>query len=288
MILGIRRILALTPIMALMLSACEEKKNTSGKDANTGIRYVSFGHGEKTMVVVPGLSTGFVVDIAPAVAVALSTFTDEYTVYLFDVREDVPEDYTIHRMGEDLATAIKDLGLKNIYMYGCSLGGMQCVYVAGKYPELVEKVVVASSACKVNETANTVIGNWIRLAKEGKRQELTEDMGRLIYSHAVYEANKKAFSAMADGLTDELLTRFIHTANAIPNMDISEEAAAIKCPVLILGSAGDKVLTAEASFEIADITGGEIYMYGEEYSHAVYDEAPDFRDRVKSFFDSGK
>ena len=80
MILGIRRILALTPIMALMLSASEEKKNIIGKDANTGIRYVSFGHGEKTMVVAPGLSTGFVVDNAQAVADVFSAFTDEYTV----------------------------------------------------------------------------------------------------------------------------------------------------------------------------------------------------------------
>lgn len=249
------------------------------------IRHISFGSGEKTMVVVPGLSLGHVTDGAAAIENAFSAFTGDYTVYLFDIRDDVPEDYTLPRMGEDLAAAIRELGLKDIYLYGCSMGGMQSIYLAGHYPELVKKVAVAASACKANDTANAVIGSWIRLAKDGKCRELTADMGQRIYSRAFYEAYQQAFAAMADNLTPEILERFIHTASAIPNMDLTKEASAIQCPVLVLGAKGDRVLTAQASAEIAEKTGGELFLYGEDAPHAVYDEAPDLRDRVKAFFD---
>lgn len=249
------------------------------------IRYISFGHGSKTMVVVPGLTVGFVTDSAPAIEGAFSAFTDDYTVYLFDIRDDVPEDYSLRQMGEDLAETIRKLGLKQIYLYGCSMGGMQSLYIAGRYPELVEKVAVAASACKANEAADETIASWIALARDGKCRELTADMGQRIYSAAFYEANQKAFAALAQRLSREALERFIRTARVIPGMDLTEEAAAIRCPVLVLGAGGDRVLTAQASAQIAEITGGELYLYGEEYPHAVYDEAPDLRDRVKAFFD---
>lgn len=256
------------------------------KDNETGLtmRHISFGSGKKTMVIVPGLSIGYVTDFAQALEDLFSAFTADYTVHLFDVRDDVPEDYTIRDMGEDLVTAIKALGLNHIYLYGCSMGGMESIYVAGTYPELVEKLAVASSACKSNDTSNAVIGSWIRLAEAGAYHELTDNMGRLINSRHIYEASREAFSAMADALTPEAVTRFINTARAIPNMDLTKEAVRIKCPVLVLGSKGDQVLTAEASCQIAEITGGELYLYGEEYPHAVYDEAPDLRDRVKAFW----
>ena len=248
------------------------------------LRNISFGHGDKTMVVVPGLSIGYVTDNAEAIEKSFAQFTDEYTVYLFDVRDDVPEDYTMEQMGEDLVGAIKNLGLKDIYMYGCSMGGMECIYVAGTYPELVKKVVVASSACKANETSDKVVGNWISLAKAGDNHALFEDMGQKIYSKAVYEASKDKFATMADGITNEALTRFVNTASAVKGMDLSKKAEAIKCPMLVLGSKGDMVLTPDASSQIAEITGAELYMYGEEYPHAVYDEVPNFKDKVLEFF----
>lgn len=276
---------ALVLVLAMLLSACAGNKSTNGKDNDMKIRHISFGKGDKTMAVVPGLSIGYVTDSAQAIEGAFSAFAEDYTVYLFDIRDDVPEGYTLPQMGEDLAAAIKELGLKDIYLYGCSMGGMQSIYVAAHYPELVRKVVVASSACKANDTSNAVIENWIRLAKEENCGELTASMGQLIYSPAFYEANKDAFAAMADGLTEDILTRFIHTAGVIPNMDLTAEAAAIKCPVLVLGARGDRVLTVEASELIAELTRGELFLYGEEYPHAVYDEAPDLRDNVKAFFD---
>lgn len=59
------------------------------KEFHLPMRHISFGTGEKTMVVVPGLSIGYVTDYAQALEAAFSAFTDDYTVHLFDVRDRV-------------------------------------------------------------------------------------------------------------------------------------------------------------------------------------------------------
>ncbi len=256
-----------------------------GKDSETGIRYTYFGSGKKTMVIVPGLTVGYVTDNAEALPAVFSAFLDEYTVYVFDIREEVPTDYSISKMSEDLVKAIKSLCLKDIYLYGCSMGGMEAMYIAGAYPELVKKLFVASTAYIANKTSDRVIGNWVKLAKEGKKRELTADMGHNIYSKAVYEASEEAFASMADTMTDADLERFINTASVTLGIDLTTQLKNISCPIFVMGSHGDKVMTADASVEIANMLNGALYLYGNEYPHAVYDEAIDFRDRVKRFFD---
>lgn len=256
-----------------------------GRHEKTGIRYVRFGQGPRTMAVIPGLSLSFVTDAGEALAELFADFTETYTVYLFDIREEVPEGYTIHDMGDDLACAMTELGLDRLFLFGCSMGGMEALYVAGAYPQLVEKVAVAATTYRANESSRRAIGKWIRLAEEGKARELTADMGQMLYSPAVFQAGRESFAAMAEGLTAPMLSRFARTARVMMPLDLTRETAAIRCPVLVLGSFGDRVMTAEASRDIAALTGGELYLYGEAYPHAFYDEAPDVRSRVKSFFD---
>ena len=273
-----------------MTNAETVSRKRQGKDRfmkiqnDSGIRYLSFGSGAKTMVVVPGLSLSFVTDNAQLLEKNFASFTDDFTVYVFDVKEDVSAGYSLFQMGDDLAAAMQYLGLRDIYMLGCSMGGMESICVAGRYPELVKKMVVAASSCKANPHSDCVFSNWIKLAKDGNYRELTDDMGRKIYSKAVYEANRETFREMADGLTERLLSRFIHCASAMVDADITAEASAVKCPILVVGSLGDEVMTAEASAQIAEITGNELFLYGKEFPHAVYDEAPDFLERVRTFF----
>ena len=265
----------------------EEKNEVlAGKDEETGIRYISFGHGPKTMVIVPGLSTAYVTDNAQAVAGSFAAFADDYTIYLFDVREEVPEGYTVNDMSDDMVKVINKLGLEHLYLYGCSMGGMETMYVAGTYPQLVEKAVVVSTSCEANETLTAVIGKWVNLAKEGKLTEMTSDMGQKIYSASVYEANKEAFVAMADGLKGNMLSRFINSGTAVLNMDMADTAAKIECPLLIIGAKGDQVVSGAASERIAEITGGELITYSEEYPHAIYDEVPEVKEKAKAFFDA--
>ena len=56
----------------------------------------------------------------------------------------------------------------------------------------------------------------------------------------------------------------------------------ITCPVFVLGAGEDQVVGVQASRDIAEKLGCEIYVY-EGYGHGVYDEAPDYLSRIQSF-----
>ena len=52
--------------------------------------YFRFGHGKETLVILPGLSVQSVMGFADAVAEAYQMFADDYTVYVFDRRKELP------------------------------------------------------------------------------------------------------------------------------------------------------------------------------------------------------
>lgn len=61
-----------------------------------------------------------------------------------------------------------------------------------------------------------------------------------------------------------------------------ERLTELKCPVLVLGGREDKIVTGEASEEMAEKLGCEIHMY-EALGHAAYEEAADFNTRIMEF-----
>ena len=77
--------------------------------------------------------------------------------------------------------------------------------------------------------------------------------------------------------------RFLIQAAACLKHDAREDLPRIFCPTLVLGGTEDGVVSAEASRELAEeIVGAELYLY-EGLSHAFYEEAKDFQERVAAF-----
>ena len=85
------------------------------------------------------------------------------------------------------------------------------------------------------------------------------------------------------GSTDEDIRRFVLLTEAIKRFDIYGELDKVKCPLLVIGAGEDGILGVQASRDIAEKTGAELYIY-EGYGHAAYDEAKDYKDRLFEFF----
>ena len=82
--------------------------------------YFRFGHGKENLVILPGLSVQSVMGAADAVADAYSLLTDDFTIYLFDRRRDLPAVYSLKEMARDTAEAIRALGLGPVCLFGTS------------------------------------------------------------------------------------------------------------------------------------------------------------------------
>ena len=268
--------------------------------------YCCFGTGSRIFVILPGLSIQPVTPSAEAIAQGFADFATDFTVYLFDRRSNLPETYTIEEMAEDTAAVMESLGLSHVSIFGASQGGMMAQVIALNHPELVDNLVLGSTLSRTNDTMKAVCGEWLELAKAGKGYELNEALCRAIYSEATMEAYSDALLAAGDSITDEDLSRFIVLASSLEDFDIYDRLGELQCNVLVLGCEGDQVTTLEGAQEIADalITGREgeqssseeigstylceCYIYGPEYGHAVFDEAPDYRGRILEFLQNAE
>lgn len=253
------------------------------------VDYLQFGNGEKTMVILPGLSVQSVMGSADAVAQAYSQFADEYTVYLFEYKKDLPETYTVKDMAKDMAEVFRANGLEDIYLFGASLGGMTSIEIAIQNPDLISKVVLGSTtACLTDEQYDRSIGAWKELAEQKDAESLYLAFGEQVYPEEVFEQSRDALVAAAATVTDEELARFVILANGIKGFDVTDEIGSIKCPVLALGASDDKVVGGDATEKIAELLKDhpdcESYVYEAGYGHAAYDTAPDYKDRIQEFF----
>ncbi|MBR2121889.1 MAG: alpha/beta hydrolase [Lachnospiraceae bacterium] len=256
------------------------------KTAESEMRYFRFGEGTKNMVILPGLSLQDLMPMADTIADAYSLFTEDFTVWFFDRRTDIPEGYTIEAMAEDTARAMKKLGLKDIYLFGVSQGGMIAQCIAAAYTGLVCRMVLASTASRTDEgSISTVCGRWKELAGECSGAELFCAFAKDIYTPSFYEAYKDAIMSAGEKITEEELDRFRKLLAAVGGFNISGKLTLINCPVLVLGAAQDTVTDAGRMAETAQELGWESFIY-EGYGHAVYDEAPDFKERILGFFQS--
>ena len=266
----------------------EKIKIETVKSNDFEMDYFKFGSGKDTMVIIPGLSVDGVMKYADAVATAYAPMADAYTIYVFERRKDLPKEYSVYDMARDTASAIRTLGLKDIYLFGASQGGMISMTIAIEEPELVKKLVLGSTAAGVDdEQYQKAVGEWVQFAKEGKKEELYLSFGEAVYPEAIFKQARGMLVEGAKAVTEEDLSRFVILAEAVQGFDVSDKLTKISCPVLVIGSKDDAVLGGEASeslFEsFKDRSDCELYMY-EGYGHAAYDLAADYKERLLCFF----
>lgn len=251
------------------------------------MNYFQFGHGDKTMVILPGLSVQGVMGAASQVAEAYQPMTEDFTIYVFDPRNELPESYSIEEMAENTAAAFEALGLDHVYLMGASMGGMAALEIAAHHPELVEKVVLASASAQMTEEQFQTIDRWITLAKDGDAEALYLDFGEAVYPEEVFEQSREALKEAAKTVTKEELDHFVILAESMRGFDATEELELIKCPVLAISSSDDHVLGADAAAAMEAYMEQrpewEAFTY-DGYGHAAYDLATDFKERMTEFF----
>ena len=251
------------------------------------MEFFRFGKGNKTLVILPGLSVQSVMGAAEAVEAMYRSLEDEFTIYLFDRRKELPASYPVREMGRDTAKVFRTLGLKDACLFGASQGGMIAQVIAIEDPELVQKMVLGSSSSHVREEQYKVIENWIRLAKDRDRVGLYLSFGKELYQQAMFDQARETLTKAAETVTDEELDRFIILAEGIRGFNVTEELDKIRCPVMAVGDYDDRVLDADATMEIAEKLDQRqdfrLYLYA-GYGHAAYDTAPDYRERILRFF----
>ena len=259
------------------------------KTDNFTMRYFTFGSGEKTFVILPGISVQSVMNSEGIVAHDYTAFCKDYTVYVFDRREDMPKGFTVRDMARDTADAIFSLGLSDIRLFGASQGGMIAMLIAAEHPGLVKSLVLGSSVARVTDEGCGTISEWVQKAREGDGSSLYLSFAQKVYPKAFFEKYRSAFIRLCKTVTDTDLNRFIIMAEGTYGFDARDDIRKITCPTLLLGAYDDEVFDKSAYDETAECFSHNkhfsLHMY-DGYGHAAFDLAPDVKERMKAFLES--
>lgn len=260
----------------------QHAKNLTLQIGDTNLDYVRFGAGKKTLIMLPGLSFQKVKGMALPLAWMYRIFAKSYTVYVLDKRTVIPEGYTIRDMAGDVALAMKQLHLENADVLGVSQGGMIAQYLAIDYPHLVRRLVLGVTTSKCNPVMEKIIKDWIHMVKAEAYGAVIADMFEKMYSATYLRKYRWLLPILKKAGRPEEPGRFISLARACLTCNAYPELYKISCPVFVIGGTKDSVVTGQASWEIADTLGCEIYMY-DNLGHAAYEEAADYNMRILKF-----
>ena len=249
---------------------------------NRQMDYITFGNGTKPLIMIQGLNTRGIKGAAVSLAYMYRIFAKDYRVYLFDRRADISEDVTVRELAADIALAMDALSIANADIFGVSQGGMIAQYLAIDRPDLVNRMVLAVTLSKNNDTVKATINRWIAMTEQGAMKELVEDMAAKMYSDAYVKRYRLFMPLLTILQKPKDIQRFIILAKACLTCSAYEELDQIMCPVLVIGGRQDKVVGGKASEEIAEKLGCKIHMY-DDLGHAAYEEAKDFNKRVYDF-----
>lgn len=248
----------------------------------TYMNVIRFGRGKKAFVLLSGVSLCGLEGAGKGVAAAYADYAEDYTVYLFDRKKVLPVGYTVEDMAEDVYRALETLDVHEADVYGVSQGGMMALSLAIRHPELVRALALCSTQARAGAIMKNTTREWQRLCALQDTAALNRHFIEKVYSPAYRARYSDAFRAMEQTGTAEDCARFAVLAKACELFDVYDQLPRIHCPALILADVNDQIISYESSLEIKEALGCECHLY-DEYSHAVFDETPDVRQRVLAF-----
>lgn len=260
-------------------------KGGSVRIDGTDMDYISFGKGQNILILLPGLGDGLttVRGKAPVLALAYRMYAGNYTVYMFSRKNCLREGYSTREMARDQAQAMKILGISKAAVLGVSQGGMIAQYLAIDYPALVDRLVLAVTLARANETMRSAVGYWMELADRGEYKKLLMDTAEKSYSERYLKKYRLSYPFLGLAGKPENSRRFLIQAAACREHNACLELDRISCPTLVIGGGRDQIAGAESSAELAEkIRNSRLFTY-EELGHGAYEEAKDFNSRVLDF-----
>ena len=117
----------------------------------------------------------------------------------------------------------------------------------------------------------------------GDTDELFRSFGQAVYPPDVYEQLPDQLTSAPSA--DEL-AHFAVLIRSAKGFNVVAQLDTIRCPVLAIGLYDDRIFGADGTLQIAaqleDRHDFQKHLY-DGYGHAVYDTAPDFKERMFRF-----
>ena len=267
-----------------MYSAKNATLSINGKTMD----YVTFGKGNKPLVIIPGLGDGLqtVKGMAMPFSITYRKLAERYKIYVFSRINELRQGYTTRDMAADVAEAMEVLNITSAYVIGISQGGMIAQWLAVDFPEKVERLILTVTTAKLNSLGRERITHWLELDQTGTYKELMLDIACHSYTSKSFGKFKYLYRIMGIFGRVKDKQRISIQALSCLKHDSLAVLEKINCPTLIIGAEKDNVLGVEASLELHQLVKDSQLTILQECGHALYEQNKNFQNRVLVFLES--
>jgi pimeloyl-ACP methyl ester carboxylesterase len=233
-----------------------------------GLSYIAFGEGPP-LVVFPGLfptnsnPSGFSLRFEMG---WLSPLARAFRVYRINRKVGLVPDTTMADLAGHYATAIEDKFEGAIHILGFSTGGSIAQQFAADRPELVRRLILAGTACRLGPVARDAQRRHAQFAASGQYRRSLAALAPTITGSALGQRLAGAamwLAAPLGGMGPHWdPSDMIATVEAEDAFDASERLGQISAPTLVIGGERDPCYSRELFAETArGIPDGRLYIY---------------------------
>jgi 3-oxoadipate enol-lactonase len=163
--------------------------------------------------------------------------------------------YTTESMAQDAVSLLDNLQMSRAHVIGKSMGGMIAQWIAARYPERVQSLVLASSVMKHDAYGEELLDLAEIVARKAGLFQTYRQSFLLSYSREYCENHRERLRE-AEALikqigSDEMMTGYLGQCAACRTHDSRLIATKIKCPTMVIVGKDDLITPALQSSEIA-------------------------------------
>jgi 3-oxoadipate enol-lactonase/4-carboxymuconolactone decarboxylase len=162
--------------------------------------------------------------------------------------------YSIDELGADLLGVIDLVGAERVSIAGVSLGGMVAMWLAARYPERVERLVLACTAPQL-PPASAWIERAATVRASGPSALTVTLLGRW-FTPGFVERRPDVASGVADMLAQVSPEGYAGCCEAIAGMNLWDDLAHITAPTLVLAGASDPVCPPDVALRLHQAVAG--------------------------------
>lgn len=217
----------------------------------------------------------------------MARWSDRFDVIAFDARGHGGStrngSVTVRTIADDLAAALKQLGVGPVHVVAISMGGPIASHLVAEAPDSVASLVIADSFARQGEAGQTRVTGLQEVLKTTPM----DDYARTYAEGTMHrDAERRHFDALVASVAAIDKDAYLELARSVFTADVADLMAGIAVPVRVVVGAEDTRTPPALSEEIVRLIPGAELAVVERAAHLANLDNPDgFHAAVDPFLD---
>jgi pimeloyl-ACP methyl ester carboxylesterase len=212
---------------------------------------------------------------------------DSYRIYMVSRKPRLPSGYSLKDMSNDYAVMIKNELGGAVDIIGVSTGGAIAQHFAIDHPDLVKRLVLVMTGCRLTEQSKALQMRVAELARKGKRRAAYGLLSTAIIRRGIRKhLHKLLMGMMGFLLIPADASDGIVEIEAEDSHDLSDRLDGIKAETLVIGGEEDFFYPVRET--AGRIPGARLVLYPNLGHNAMFVRSRQFGGEIRAFLLSDK